>query len=114
MALCTQATTYLLELQVRRDWQGKGIGSALLCAIPTVNSDATAGLTATVLHENDGAMRLYRRHGLVQIDTSSEGSALVSDVWGPNPPTLSQRLIARQEAKAAEEAHLVKAALDGD
>ena len=35
---------------------------------------------------------------------SSEGSALVSDVWGPNPPTLSQRLIARQEAKAAEEA----------
>jgi len=114
MALCTQATTYLLELQVRRDWQGKGIGSALLCAIPTVNSDATAGLTATVLHENDGAMRLYCRHGLVQIDTSSEGSALVSDVWGPNPPTLSQRLIARQEAKAAEEAHLVKAALDGD
>ena len=75
MALCTQATTYLLELQVRRDWQGKGIGSALLCAIPTVNSDATAGLTATVLHENDGAMRLYCRHGLVQIDTSSASAA---------------------------------------
>ena len=68
-------TTYLLELHVRREWQNKGLGSALLHAIPARDAlhVGAVGIAASVLHENADAIRFYRRHGLRPVHADKDG-----------------------------------------
>jgi RimJ/RimL family protein N-acetyltransferase len=49
---------------VRDDWQGKGIGTALIAALMTsAQSNGIAGFTATVLVDNVGMLRVFHKCG---------------------------------------------------
>jgi ribosomal protein S18 acetylase RimI-like enzyme len=54
---------FLAEIQILPDWQGRGIGSAIVRSL--MDSAATAGkpVTLRVLHVNERARALYERLG---------------------------------------------------
>ena len=62
-ALCT--ATWLDGLYIRPDLTGRGIGTALLELVKATHPD---GLGLWVFVSNEGAQRLYARHGFVEIE----------------------------------------------
>jgi ribosomal protein S18 acetylase RimI-like enzyme len=53
------------ELVVREDARGRGVGGALLLKLLSrMEAAGCAEVSVTVLPENSGAIRFYRRHGL--------------------------------------------------
>ncbi|HVP10111.1 MAG TPA: GNAT family N-acetyltransferase [Phycisphaerae bacterium] len=58
---------------VRDDWQGKGVGTALMHAIvDAARVNGISGFTADVLQQNSGMLRIFHKCGYV-IDTELEG-----------------------------------------
>jgi ribosomal protein S18 acetylase RimI-like enzyme len=55
----------LLDLAIRRDRRGRGIGRAVLEALQAEATAAGVPLRLTVWHDNHDALRLYRRLGFV-------------------------------------------------
>jgi ribosomal protein S18 acetylase RimI-like enzyme len=56
----------LYTLAVLPEWRGSGIGTALLDVVDAALKDAAIpNLTVAVMAQNDAAIRLYRRRGLV-------------------------------------------------
>lgn len=56
----------LYTLAVLPEWRGSGIGTALLDAVDVALADrAIPNLTVAVMSENEAAIRLYRRRGLI-------------------------------------------------
>lgn len=56
---------YLEDLYVRADARGRGIGGALLRCVARLALERNCGrLELAVLHWNEPAIRLYRRHGV--------------------------------------------------
>ena len=62
-ALCTP--TFLDGLYVRPDHKGRGIGSVLLDVVDATHPD---GYELWVFQSNVGAIRLYERRGLVEVE----------------------------------------------
>jgi ribosomal protein S18 acetylase RimI-like enzyme len=60
----------LYTLAVVPQWRGSGVGTALLDAVDGALIDAAVpNLTVAVMAQNDAAIRLYRRRGLVPVET---------------------------------------------
>jgi GNAT superfamily N-acetyltransferase len=59
-------TALIEELIVREAWRGQGLGGRLLeAALARFETLGCAEVAVTTLPENDGAIRFYRAHGLV-------------------------------------------------
>jgi L-phenylalanine/L-methionine N-acetyltransferase len=87
-----------IGMSVRDDWQGRGVGSALL-ATAIDRADNWMGILRielTVFADNEAAIALYRRHGFV-VEGTHRAYALRDGVYidalamarlHPRPPTL--------------------------
>ena len=59
-------TALIEELVVREAWRGQGLGGLLLeAALARFETEGCAEVSVTTLPENEGAIRFYRAHGLV-------------------------------------------------
>lgn len=87
-----------LGLTIRDDWQGRGIGSALIAALidRADNWMNVLRIELTVFIDNDAALRLYERHGFV-VEGTHRAYALRDGAFvdafslarlHPRPPTL--------------------------
>jgi ribosomal protein S18 acetylase RimI-like enzyme len=87
---------WLDDLYVEPAAQGQGIGTALLDLAQSLRPD---GFCLWVFETNLGALRFYRRHGLVELETTdgsgnAERSPDVRMVWpGLDPVAFLRRLI---------------------
>jgi ribosomal protein S18 acetylase RimI-like enzyme len=64
--LWTRLTEHrLMDLAVRRQWRGRGLGSRVLAGLCADAAQAGVPLRLTVWHDNRDALRLYERHGFV-------------------------------------------------
>ncbi len=63
---------YLAEIEILPEWQGRGIGSSVICSLMREAAACTKPLTLRVLHVNERARALYERlgfHEFKQIET---------------------------------------------
>jgi len=72
---------HLLDLAIRADWRGRGLGSAVLERLCADAARAGVPLRLSVWQGNDGAIRLYRRLGFVE-DGSAGGHLQLH--WTPS------------------------------
>jgi ribosomal protein S18 acetylase RimI-like enzyme len=54
---------YIARIEIRPDWQGRGIGSAVIRSLMQEAASSGRALTLDVLHGNDRARALYERLG---------------------------------------------------
>ncbi len=54
---------YLAEIQIRPEWQSRGIGSAIIRSLMQEAESSGRSLTLRVLHVNERARALYERLG---------------------------------------------------
>lgn len=70
----------LLDLTIRSQWRGQGLGSEVLRRLCAEADRAGVPLRLSVWHANEGAVRLYRRHGFVadgaETGTDSDSSEM--------------------------------------
>lgn len=84
------------NLHVHHDWQGKGIGRALMihCCQWVVQQDPDSKLYLWVLKDNHSARRFYQKLGGVQVEEITEnnpggGSSKVVRILWDNPSLLA-------------------------
>lgn len=72
-----RAHSMLLGIVVRRDWQGKGVGSALMHALVELADNwlPVIRIELTVFTDNERAIALYRKFGF-EIEGTHKGYAL--------------------------------------
>lgn len=73
---------YLAEIQIRPEWQGRGIGSSVVRSLLGRAAAAGKPLTLRVLHVNRRARALYERFGFRAFDESETHVYLR---WTPGP-----------------------------
>ncbi|HEU5269046.1 MAG TPA: GNAT family N-acetyltransferase [Jatrophihabitans sp.] len=70
----------LLDLAIRPEWRGQGLGSAVLRRLCDEAGQAGVPLRLSVWRANQGAIRLYRRHGFgadgAEAGTESDSSEM--------------------------------------
>ncbi len=75
------AEHHLLDLAIRAQWRGRGIGSAVLERLCAEAGQAGVPLRLSVWQANEGALRLYRRHGFVAEGESSDPAGYLRLRW---------------------------------
>lgn len=62
----------LLDLAMAAAWRGRGLGSAVLESLCGDAARAGVPLRLSVWHSNQGAIKLYRRHGFISDGAATE------------------------------------------
>jgi ribosomal protein S18 acetylase RimI-like enzyme len=72
----------LLDLAIRSQWRGHGLGSIVLARLCADAAQAGVPLRLSVWHANQDALRLYHRFGFVADDTEVGNDRDVSAMTG--------------------------------
>lgn len=72
---------HLLDLAIRTEWRGRGIGSAVLERLCAEAGQAGVPLRLSVWQANEQALRLYRRHGFVADGDGSDTTGYLQLRW---------------------------------
>lgn len=65
------ARAYLISMFVHPEWRGHGVGSRLIAHFKQWATDhGAAELRVTAFTANEGAIRLYQRHGFTPLETT--------------------------------------------
>lgn len=72
---------HLLDLAIRTEWRGRGIGSAVLEWLCAEAGRAGVPLRLSVWQANEEALRLYRRHGFVAEGDASDPAGYLRLRW---------------------------------
>lgn len=80
----------LLDIAILPDWRGRGLGSAVLQRLCLDAARAGVPLRLNVWQANEGAIRLYRRHGFVadgaESGTDGEATGYLRLRWSAEGP----------------------------
>lgn len=79
---------WLQKIYLNADWRGKGIGSSLISAVIADANRRNKPVQLRVLRVNEGARRLYERHGFTVIEEQPERYVMRREAGRPAAVTI--------------------------